>query len=357
MKSAVVYDWLMARGGGELSLEAILQANPSPLYALFSDPDVWKEEVHTSWLQHLPFLKGCYRNYFPLFPLGIEQFDLSEYDLVLSISHCVAKGVLTREHQLHLCYCFSPARYAWDLTHQYLGTLGPLRRALARPFLHRLRNWDIATLNRVDHFATVSRYIARRIQKVYGRESRVIYPPVDVERIAYSERKEEYYLTVSRLVPYKRVDLIVEAFSHFPDKRLVVVGEGPEKIRGGKNVEMLGFVPEARLQELRKRAKGFVFAAEEDFGIAVVEAEAAGTPVIALGRGGSLETVVEGKTGIFFQEPSVASLCDAVVAFEKKDFDPQAIAHHAKQFGKERFIQEWKRWVEDKYEIHSLSRR
>jgi glycosyltransferase involved in cell wall biosynthesis len=149
----------------------------------------------------------------------------------------------------------------------------------------------------------------------------------------------------------------VEAFSHFPDKRLVVVGEGPEKIRGGKNVEMLGFVPEARLQELRKKAKGFVFAAEEDFGIAVVEAQGAGTPVIALGRGGSLETVVEGKTGIFFQEPSVASLCDAVLAFEKKDFDPQAIAHHAKQFGKERFIQEWKRWVTDKYEIHSLSRR
>lgn len=371
MKTAIVYDWLTTIGGGEKTLDAIVEAYPSEIYTLLHNPKAFDhffspgQVFHTSFIQNLPFSSHFYRNYFPLFPLAIEQFDLKGYDVVLSISHAVAKGALTDTSQLHLCYCFTPIRYAWDLTHDYLKGTGGLQKMLAQFFLHRIRNWDITSLGRVDHFATLSHYIAKRIKKVYGRDSTVIYPPVEVEKISCQPNKDDYYLTVSRLVPYKKIDLLVEAFSHFPHKRLVVVGEGPEikKIRAkaGKNVELLGWQSEAKVQELMGRAKGFLFAAEEDFGIVVVEAQAAGTPVIAFGKGATLETVVEDTTGIFFKEQSVSSVCNAIEAFEKKDFDPTAIAQHAKQFGRARFIKEFITFVTEKYqafhEIHHSCRR
>ncbi len=362
MKTGIVYDWLVTMGGGEKTLSAIHEAFPSPIYTLVHDQKRLKgsffegKEIHTSFLQKIPFSSRLYRNFLPLFPLAIEQFDLSGCDLVISTSHAVAKGALTHANQLHLCYCLTPMRYAWDLTHRYLEEVGAVQGAIARASLHYLRNWDIASLGRVDHFASISHYIAKRIKKVYGRDSEVIYPPVDVEKIPFGDRKEEYYLTVSRMVPYKRIDLIVEAFSHLPDKRLIVVGDGPEmkkvKSLAKKNVEILGWQSDEKIGELMRSAKGFVFAAEEDFGIAPVEAQAAGTPVIAFGKGAALETVSAGTTGLFFHEQKVDSLVEALLTFEKQPFDPVQIRRHAMAFNKDRFIKEFKQFVEKKIEEH-----
>lgn len=359
MKTALVYEWLITRGGGEKTLESIYKVFPSPIHTLVHAPQKLKsgvfdlQEIHTSFIQKLPFATSFYRHYLPLFPLAIEQFDLRGYDVVISVSHAVAKGVLTTADQLHLCYCFTPIRYAWDLTHQYLEGVGGLQKAVARACLHYLRNWDIASLGRVDHFATISHAMARRIKKVYNRDSVVIYPPVNVEAIPFCDTKEEYYLTVSRMVPYKKIDLIVEAFSHLPHHKLIVVGEGPEKKRiqalAGKNVELLGWRSDAEVRELMRKAKGFIFAADEDFGIVVVEAQAAGTPVIAFGKGGALETVVAGETGLFFYEQTMKSLCETICAFEKRAFDPQRIRSHAERFNEERFSCEFKQFVELAY--------
>jgi len=350
-------------GGGERTLHAIAEAYPAPIHTLVHDAKRLKEgvfagkQIHTSFIQKLPFASRLYRYYLPLFPLAIEQFDLSGSDLVISTSHAVAKGVLTTAEQLHLCYCFTPMRYAWDLTHRYLDGISGFQRGIARASLHYLRNWDIASLGRVDHFATISHYIAARIRKVYGREATVIYPPVDTHQIPFRAVKEGYYLTVSRMVPYKRIDLLVEAFSHLPDKKLLVIGDGPEmkkvKAAAGKNVEILGWQPDVKVREYMAGAKGFLFAAEEDFGIVVVEAQAAGTPVIAFGKGAVRETVVPGKTGLFFAEQTVASICSAIQEFEKRGFDPEELRRHAQQFSRERFIQEFKQFVEQKMATRS----
>lgn len=352
-------------------MQQIAKAYPAPLHTLVYRKNgcegmfLESPSIESSFIQKLPFASTKYRNYLPLFPLAIEQFDLSSYDLILSVSHAVAKGVLTHSQQLHLCYCFTPMRYAWDFTHQYLQDVKGLRSLAARLSLHYLRNWDIASAGRVDHFATLSHYVAKRIKKVYGRDATVIYPPVAVEAIALQEQKEEFYLTASRMVPYKRIDLIVEAFSHFPNKKLVVFGDGPEmakiKKKGSANIEFLGWQPDAVLRDLMGKAKGFVFAAEEDFGIVVVEAQAAGTPVIAYGKGAALETVVDGKTGLFFQEQTVRSLCDAIIKFEQREFDPQVIRRHAETFCESRFRQEFTQFVKEKSEAfhevrHSSSR-
>ncbi|MBI2743047.1 MAG: glycosyltransferase [Chlamydiales bacterium] len=373
MKSALVHDWLVGIGGGEKCLEAIYELFPSPIATLVRDDKKIQgmafaaAECQTSFIQKMPRARTAYRNYLPLFPLAIEQLDLTEYDLVISLSHAVAKGALTHAEQLHLCYCFTPMRYAWDLTHQYLAELGAFRKICARLALHYLRSWDIASSSRVDHFAAISHVIARRIQKIYGREATVIYPPVATHKFAIAQSKEEYYLTASRLVPYKKIDLIVEAFAQMPDKRLVVIGDGPEmqkiKSRAAKNIEILGYQSDAVLNEHLAKAKAFVFAAEEDFGIIVVEAQAAGTPVIAFGKGGSLETVVEDKTGLFFPDQTVESLIVAVEDFEKRqgEFDPQGIKAHAEFFNEERFKRQFHAFVKNKvgefHESHHSSRR
>ncbi len=370
-KTALVYDWLVTIGGGEKTLEAIYERFPVPIFTLvhhrkaMAQTALAQAEVRSSFLQKIPFSTSCYRYLLPFFPSAIEQFDLKDYDLILSTSHAVAKGVLTHSGQLHLCYCLTPMRYAWDLSHQYLQALGPLQKTLARIALHRMRNWDIASLNRVDHFAAISHYIARRIKKIYGRDSEVIYPPVDTDKIPFQEAKEDFYLTVSRLVPYKKIDLIVEAFSQIPHKRLVVIGEGPEmnkiKQKAGKNIEILGHQSDQVVRDYMKKARGFLFAAEEDFGIVVVEAQAAGTPVIAYGQGAALETVIEKKTGLFFDAQTVESLLKTLSQFEQHNFDPSAIRQHAQSFNKLRFQREFQDFVtrklRDFHENHHSCRR
>ncbi|MBN3753595.1 glycosyltransferase [Paraburkholderia sp. Tr-20389] len=334
MKVAIVHDWLVTAGGAEKVLEQIIRCFPdADLFSLVDfledrDP-VCGKVVTTSFIQELPFARRRYRAYLPLMPLAIEQFDLSDYDLVITSSYAVAKGVLVGPDQTHVSYVHSPMRYAWDLQHQYLReshlTRGPKSWA-ARALLHYMRSWDARSANGVDSLIANSDFVARRMMKTYRREATVIAPPVDVERFDVCSQKDDFYFTASRLVPYKRVDLIVEAFSKTPERRLVVIGDGPEmeKIRAqaGPNVTLLGYQSFEVLKDHMQRAKAFVFAAEEDFGIVVVEAQACGTPVIAYGKGGALETVTPiGKphpTGVHFFRQSTASLLEAVDCFERQ---------------------------------------
>lgn len=349
MKTSIVHDWLVAKGGAEKVLEAIHSLFPAKVYTLVKAGS-WPYEVETSFLQRVPFSTKYYRYLLPFFSRAIESFDLSEYDLILSSSHAVAKGVRKREGQLHICYCHTPVRYAWDLQEQYLSTLKGLKKTLAKRTLAKLREWDLRTAAGVDHFIANSKFVAKRIKTTYGRESTVIYPPVDVESFQLQKGKEPFYLAASRLVPYKRIDLIVEAFANMPQKRLVVIGDGPEmakvRAKASSNVEILGYQTGEVLCDYMQRAKAFVFAAEEDFGIVPVEAQACGTPVLAFGKGGARETVVEGVTGHFFEEQVVESLIQGVQAFERMDFDPLAIRRHAQQFSTERFKKEYAAFVE-----------
>jgi glycosyltransferase involved in cell wall biosynthesis len=335
---AVIHDWLTTYAGAERVLEQILQAYPqSDLFAICDFlPEAERgflggRSPKTTFIQSLPGARTRYRSYLPLMPLAIEQLDLSGYDLVISSSHAVAKGVLTGPAQLHVSYVHTPIRYAWDLQHQYLHESGLDRGAkgwLARYFLHRIRLWDLRTANGVDAFVANSRFISRRIWKTYRREASVVCPPVDVDGFAFRADKDDYYLTASRLVPYKRIALIAEAFAKMPERRLKVVGEGPEREKieriaaGHPNIELLGYQSPTRLAELMGRARAFVFAAEEDFGIAPVEAQACGTPVIAYGRGGALETVragdVPNPTGIYFDAQTVSAVVEAVERFERE---------------------------------------
>ncbi|WP_031362078.1 glycosyltransferase family 4 protein [Caballeronia sordidicola] len=330
---AIVHDWLVAFAGAEKVLEQIVMCFPDA--DLFSVVDFMEErswmrgkKVTTSFIQKLPQAKKRYRSYLPLMPLAIEQLDVSGYDLVISSSHAVAKGVLTGPDQIHVSYVHSPIRYAWDLQHQYLqqsNLTAGVKSLLARLVLHYMRNWDNRTSNSVDHFIANSAFIARRINKVYHRDSHVIFPPVDVEAFQLCEVKEDFYLTASRMVPYKKIDLIVEAFAKMPERKLIVIGDGPDmrKIRdkATPNIEIMGYQPFSVLQDKMRRAKAFVFAAEEDFGISVVEAQACGTPVIAYGKGGALETVLDGSharpTGLFFDAQTTAAIIDAVDGFER----------------------------------------
>ena len=329
---AIVHDWLVAFAGAEKVLEQIVICFPdADLFSVvdFMDERAWMrgKKVTTSFIQKLPQAKKRYRSYLPLMPLAIEQLDVSGYDLVISSSHAVAKGVLTGPDQVHVSYVHSPIRYAWDLQHQYLqqsNLTSGVKSLLARMVLHYMRNWDIRTSNSVDHFIANSAFIARRINKVYHRDSHVIFPPVDVDAFQLCEVKEDFYLTASRMVPYKKIDLIVEAFAKMPERKLIVIGDGPDmrKIRdkATPNIEIMGYQPFSVLQDKMQHAKAFVFAAEEDFGISVVEAQACGTPVIAYGKGGALETVLDSSharpTGLFFDEQTTAAIIDAVDGFE-----------------------------------------
>ena len=366
MKKALIHDWFSTYAGAEKCVESFTDIwDDFEIYSLIdflSDADRDKilkgKRAHTTFMQKLPFAKGKYRNYLPLFPLAIEQFDLSGYDVVLSSSHAVAKGALTHSNQLHIAYVHTPIRYAWDLYHQYLRESGldrGLKGVLAKYFLHKIRLWDASTANRVDHYVANSRYIARRIKKIYGKPSDVIYPPVDVDKFTLREAKEEFYLTASRMVPYKKIDLIVEAFSQ-TDKKLLVIGDGPDmakiKSKAGKNVELLGFASDETMADLMGRAKAFVFAAEEDFGITPVEAQACGTPVICFGRGGARETVRDGESGLYFMEQNAKELLAAVAKFEQNydKFEPVKIRENSLKFSRARFETEIKSYVEKKYE-------
>ncbi|MFK0385693.1 glycosyltransferase family 4 protein [Agrobacterium sp. NPDC090273] len=362
MKTAIVHDWLTDRGGAEKVLHNLLEIYPhADLYCLvdfMNERDrgfLGGRKVHTSFIQKLPFAKKRYRSYLPLMPLAIEQFDLSQYDLVISSSYAVAKGVITGPGQFHVSYIHSPIRYAWDLQHQYLKetklNTGP-KSWLARAILHYIRMWDIRTANGVDLMTVNSKFIRNRVRKCYGRDSTVIYPPVDTSHLAPSEAKGDYFVTASRLVPYKKVPLIVEAFTKMPDKRLIVIGDGPEMRRikeiATPNIEILGFLGNDELHKYMAEAKAFVFAAEDDFGIVPVESQALGTPVIAYGKGGVLETVVplgasNQPTGLYFKEQTPDAICAAVQEFvdNSERFDKNACIDNAARFSRERFLREF----------------
>jgi glycosyltransferase involved in cell wall biosynthesis len=357
MNVAIVHDWLSTYAGSERVVEQLLRVMPAAtvhsLVDFLSESDrrfLGGRTPITSFIQHLPLARGKFRHYLPLMPLAVEQFDMSGYDVVVSSNHAVAKGVIIGPDQLHISYIHSPIRYGWDLQHQYLNEAG-LRRgikgAITRGILHYVRLWDQAAANRVDAFVANSRYIARRIRCTYRREAQVIYPPVDVDAFRANAQKERFYLAASRMVPYKRMPLIAEAFRLMPDRKLVMVGDGTElakvKAVAGPNVEVLGYQPFNSLRDLMGRASAFVFAAEEDFGITPVEAMACGTPVIALGRGGVTETVVEGQTGTFFHEQTPQSIVEAVDRFERCQdrFDPAIIREHAEFYRPERFCREF----------------
>lgn len=365
MKVAIIHDWLVTLAGAEKVLAQIISLYPqADLYSMVDFlADNQRKELagkiaNTSFIQSLPKAKSKYRAYLPLMPLAVEQFDLSDYDLVISSSHAVAKGVITGPDQLHICYCHSPIRYAWDMQGQYLKEAGltkGLKGLFARYLLHKIRNWDYRTANGVDYFISNSDYIGRRIKKVYRRDSQTIYPNVAVEDFTLQVQKEDFYLTASRMVPYKKIDLIVKAFTHMPDKKLVVIGDGPQfdkvKAVASPNVTILGYQPFDILRDHMRRAKGFVFAAEEDFGIIPVEAQACGTPVIAFGKGGALETVIDGKTGVFFFEQTEAAIQCAVEKFEAEFHpDPHLIRQHAMSFSTGRFRAEFKAFVDEKCE-------
>ena len=374
MRIAIIHDWLVTYAGAERVLEQMLHVFPDA--DLFSVVDFISKQrrsfiqdkvVNTSFIQDMPLAQKYYRHYLPLMPLAVEQFDLSPYDLIISSSHAVAKGVLTGPDQLHLCMCYSPIRYAWDLQHQYLKETGldkSLKGWLVRYMLHHIRNWDYRTANGVDEFIAISNFIARRIWKVYRREAHVIYPPVDVDKFTLAEKKDEFYLTASRMVPYKKIDLIVEAFAKLPDKKLIVIGEGPDykkiKAKVGKNVELLGYQPFEVLKDCMQKAKAFIFAAEEDFGITPLEAQACGTPVIAFGKGGAAETIIgldkPVPTGVFFSEQTTESLVIAIKSFEtcQKKISPQACRENALRFSPERFRQELKDYVDKQMAIFNI---
>jgi glycosyltransferase involved in cell wall biosynthesis len=375
MKVAIIHDWLVTYAGAERVLEQMLAVYPSAdIFTLidFVPADqrqfLQHRPVHTSFLQRIPGVRRSYRRYLPLMPLAIEQFDLSGYDLVLSSSHAVAKGVITGPDQRHICMCYSPIRYAWDLQHQYLRETGldrGLSGMLARWILHRLRVWDVRTSNGVDDFIAISRFIARRIWKTYRRESTVIYPPVDVDRFTPGGTRDDFYVTASRMVPYKRMDLIVEAFAAMPSRELIVIGDGPEasriRTKASTNVRFLGHQPFEVLRDHLRGALAFVFAAEEDFGIAPLEAQACGTPVVAYGRGGVLESIrplgeSDEPTGLFFREQSVSALIGAVEQFERQrhQIQPENCRHNAERFAAGRFRRELQRHVENQLREMSI---
>ncbi len=361
MRVAVVHDWLVTYAGAERVLEQIL--------ALFPEADVFTlvdflpsdrrqfldgRKVVTSFIQRLPRARNAYRSYLPLFPLAVEQFDLSSYDVVISSSHAAAKGIIARPDQTHICYCHTPARYAWDLQDHYLNDarLGKgIKGALVRIVLHYFRLWDVAASSRVDYFVANSHYVARRLAKTYRRDAAVIYPPVDVERFTPADAKRDYYLTVSRFVPYKKIDLIVDAFRAMPDRKLVIVGDGPERAKifakaaGASNISILGYRSDSEVIELMRGARAFVYCAEEDFGIVLVEAQACGTPVVAYGKGGAAETVVDGVTGVLYDAQVPEAIVDAIMRAEKIRFDTRTIRNKAERFSAARFRKEFSDFV------------
>lgn len=353
---AIVHEWFDSYGGSERVVEQLLHCFPgADVFAVVDFMDARQRgflggrAVRTSFIQRLPLARRMFRCYLGLMPMAIEQLDVSGYDLVISSHHAVAKGVITGPDQIHISYVHSPMRYAWDLQHQYLGASRGLSALYARWLFGRLREWDIASSHRVDHFVANSHYIARRIRKAYRREATVIHPPVDIARFALRAEKEDFYLLACRFVPYKRAEVVVESFARQPHRRLVVVGAGPDQARvrdaarGADNIHFLGTVPQDRLIDLMQRARAFVFAGEEDFGITFVEAQACGTPLISFRRGGAADIVVppeaDRPTGVLFDRQDPAAITAAVERFEAlaPAITAEACRRNAMRFTQERF--------------------
>jgi glycosyltransferase involved in cell wall biosynthesis len=360
LKIALVHDWLTGMRGGEKVLEALCELYPqAPLFTLVHNPGsvapvIEARKIHTSFIDRLPLKAKRYRNYLPLFPRAIEAFDFSEYDLILSTSHAVAKGARPRPGALHICYCHTPMRYVWELYDQYFGPGrgNLLTRAAMSYFAPRLRSWDVATSGRVHAFAANSRNVAERIRRYYDRSAQVIYPPVNTAQFTVSENDDGYYLIVSALVPYKRVDLAVEAFNRTGD-RLLVVGTGPEMNNlasaAAKNIEFLGWQSDSELPKLYARCRALIFPGIEDFGIVPLEAMASGKPVVAFAMGGALETVVDdprSPTGVFFQRQTPEALIDALTRLRQLKLDPHAIRAHAERFDRGTFRENYRKYVE-----------
>ncbi|GGF54256.1 glycosyl transferase [Azorhizobium oxalatiphilum] len=371
MKIAFVHEWLITYAGAEKVLEAMLQEFPeAELYCLvdFLGPEerakLGGRRPPTTFMQKIPFVRKIYRYLLLMMPIAIEQHDLSKFDIVISNCHSIGKGVITGPDQLHICYCYSPMRYAWDLQNQYLKESGfsrGLTGMMARLVFHLMRVWDVRTASGVDHFIACSNYIARRVDKAYRRSSTVIYPNVDVDGFVPGNERGDFYLTSSRMVPYKKMHLVVEAFTKMPDKRLVVIGDGPQfkriKAMATPNIEILGYQPFQVLRDHMQRAKAFIFAAEEDFGITPLEAQACGTPVLAFGRGGAYETVVHGVTGLHFDEQNAEAIVDVVGQFEAMPadtFDPARIRAHAQLFSTQNFRRNFRAFIEKAWAAHKL---
>lgn len=362
---AIVHEWLVSYAGSEKVVEQVKRIFPQA--DIFCLVDFLDEDTHeimglgqttTSFLQRIPGSRRNFRAWLPLMPLAVEQFDLSAYDLIISSSHAVAKGVLTRPDQLHISYVHTPIRYGWELQHQYLQQAGlthGIKGALTRCILHYLRLWDVASAQRVDVFVANSRFIAGRIHKTYRRPAEVIYPPVAIQRFHPAPNREDFYLTVCRFVPYKRLDLILQAFSRL-GLPLVVIGDGELRSHlqasAPANIQFLGYQSDEVVADHLERCKAFVYAAEEDFGITLVEAQAAGAPVITYGRGGAVESVIEGKTGILFAEQSVDCLVEAVRRYESQtdQFDPEIISKHAEKYSTGRFRDEFQGFTSKTWE-------
>jgi glycosyltransferase involved in cell wall biosynthesis len=370
---ALVHDWLTVYSGSERVLEQMIALHPND--DVFAAIDFLPEAQRgflggkrpgTSFAQYLPLMRKHYRKWLPLLMLAVEQIDVSHHDLVISSSAAIAKGVLTGPEQLHISYVHSPMRYAWDLQHEYLHDSNldhGIGGFLARCLLHNARFWDLRTTNGVDHYIANSHFIAKRIWKVYRREAAVIYPPVDTDRFQRVDKKDDFFLTVSRMVPYKKIPLIVEAFARMPERRLVVIGDGPDmkkvKQLATPNIEILGFQPAAALTGYMQRARAFVFAAQEDFGISPVEAQACGTPVIAYGRGGALETIrgehplAAPPTGLFFHRQTADAIVAAVQEFERREalFSPRACRENAERFSVDNFRRRYGNFVQHCWDL------
>ena len=366
LRVALVHDWLTGMRGGEKVLEVLCELYPQAtlftlLYNKGSVSDtIEKINIRTSFVDRLPLKATKYRNYLPLFPKAIESFDFSGFDLVFSSSHAVAKGARPAPGALHICYCHTPMRYVWELYEEYFGQgrAGALTRAAMSIVAPRLREWDVRSSDRVNFFIANSRNVADRIRQYYRRPADVIHPPVNVDQFLVSEKDEGYYLIVSALVPYKRVDLAIEAFNELGE-RLLVVGSGPESKRlqsiASRNIQFLGWKNDLELSRLYAGCRALIFPGIEDFGIVPLEAMASGKPVIAFGKGGALETVVDhspSPTGIFFHEQSVSALKDAMVQFSTSKFDPLMIRSHAERFARPQFKERLHRFVAEKLELH-----
>ena len=351
LKVALLHDWLNGMRGGEKCLEALCELFPqSSIFTLFYEKGkpsqaIARHPIVTSFLQKFPNIFRNYRTYLPFFPKAVESFDLRGYDWVISTSHCVAKGAVKEEGSLHVSYCFTPMRYAWGFFDEYFGDKSPFSQRMIQFFLKRLRRWDLKTSNRVDHFVAISQHIKNRIAETYHRHADVIYPPVDTEFYTPNSQaqKEDFYLVVSALVPYKKIDLAVHAFNE-SGKKLLVIGDGPNKQSLQKiaktNIRFLGWQSDEALRENYRKAKALIFPGEEDFGIVPLEMQACGGCVIALRKGGATETVVDGKTGLFFDEPTVESLNRTVEKFEQISLSAQHARENALRVGRERFKKE-----------------
>ena len=373
MKVAVIHEWLLVEAGAEKVLGEILNLFPQADLFCLLDYLPAKERgfighrvTRTSFIQKMPFAKERYRLYLPLMPLAIEQFDLSRYDLVISCNYAVAKGVITGPNQLHVSYIHSPMRYAWDLQFQYLRQAKleyGIKSWVARWVLHKMRLWDSRTAHGVDHYIVNSKFIGQRVKKVYGRDATIIYPPVDTDYFTPGEdKRKDFYLTVSRLVSYKHIDILVKAFTKMPERQLIIIGGGPEEGRlksmAGKNVKILGHLKTEQVRDYMRQTKAFLFAAEEDFGIVPLEAQACGTPVIAYNRGGVQETIInldtsanKSPTGIFFTEQKENSVMKAVIHFEEQE---NQISNHdcrenALRFSTHIFRRDFKKFVDLQY--------